>query len=272
MYEQFYKLREKPFQMQPDPDFIYWSHSHTMAYTMLEYGVINNAGFTVITGDIGCGKTTLIRYLLGHLADHATVGLLSNTQIKEGELLRWVMMSFGQKYDQPSSMSIFHDFQAFLIQEYANGKRAILIVDEAQNLSTTTLEELRMISNINAEKDQLIQIILAGQPQLREVLQGPGLVQFVQRIGSDFHLSPLNPDEIYDYIRHRVERAGGSGDLFSHKACRLIADASKGIPRTINLLCDTALVYAYSAGARYVSSSLMSMVIKDKQKYGLFFH
>ncbi len=271
MYEQFYKLSEKPFQMHPDPDFIYWSQGHSMAYTMLEYGVINNTGFTVITGEIGCGKTTLIRFLLSQLVDHVTVGLLSNTQIKEGDLMRWVMMAFGQAFDQTSSMGLFQEFQSFLIREYGKGKRAILIVDEAQNLSTSTLEELRMLSNINADKDQLIQIVLVGQPQLRDLLQGPELVQFSQRVTSDFHLAPLTPSEVYEYIRHRVERVGGVPDLFSRQACRLIADASKGIPRTVNMLCDTALVYAFSAGAKYVSSGLISLVIADKRKYGLFF-
>jgi len=269
MYEQFYRLREKPFGMLPDPDFIYWSQGHSMAYTMLEYGVINNAGFTVITGDIGCGKTTLIRFLLKQFQQSVTVGLLSNTDIKEGELLRWVMMAFDQPFEQQSRMAVFHDFQRFLIDQYSQQKRTILIVDEAQNFSAATLEELRMLSNINADKDQLIQIILVGQPELRKLLQSPGLVQFVQRISSNFHLVPLELNEVYDYVRYRVSQAGGVADLFSRQACRLVADASKGVPRTINLLCDTALVYAYSVEARYVSSSLMATVIADKKMYGL---
>ena len=268
MYEKFYRLREKPFGLLPDPAFIYWSHAHSMAYTMLEYGVINNAGFTVITGGIGCGKTTLIRYLLTQLLDHVTVALLSNTNIKDGELLRWVMMAFGQPFDHPSTMGVFHEFQRFLISQYSQNKRSILIVDEAQNLSTATLEELRMLSNINADKDQLLQIILVGQPELRDVLQRPDMVQFVQRVSSDFHLPPLDTNEVYEYVRSRVLQAGGTPDLFSRQACKLVADAAKGIPRTINMLCDTALVYAYSSGARYVSSSIMASVIADKKKYG----
>ena len=249
MYERFYGLHEKPFGLLPDPSFIYWSHAHSMAYTMLEYGVINNAGFTVITGGIGCGKTTLIRHLLTQLLEHVTVGLLSNTRIKEGELLRWVMMALAQPYDQASTMGVFHDFQKFLIDQYAQRRRTILIVDEAQNLSTGTLEELRMLSNINADKDQLLQIILVGQPELREVLQGPDLIQFVQRVSSDFHLPPLDAAEVFDYVRYRVQLAGGQSDLFSRQACKLVAEASKGVPRTINMFCDTALVYAYSSGS-----------------------
>ena len=269
MYEHFYHLREKPFGLLPDPSLIYWSHGHSMAYTMLEYGIINGAGFTVITGGIGCGKTTLIRYLLTQLQDNVSVGLLSNTQIKEGDLLRWVMMAFDQPYDQPTSMGLFRDFQSFLIDQYSRGRHTILIVDEAQNLSITTLEELRMLSNINADKDQLLQIILVGQPELRTLLQDPKLVQFTQRISSDFHLRPLDPEEVQHYIETRLIAAGGSPDLFTPQACRLVAEESRGIPRVINNLCDTALVYGYSAGSPQVTASIIENVISDKKQYGI---
>jgi general secretion pathway protein A len=271
MYEHYFQLQEKPFQMQPDPDFMYWSKAHSLAYTMLEYGILNNAGFTVITGEIGCGKTTLLRFLLTQLDPGLTVGLLSNTQIREGELLRWIMMAFGQRYDQTSEISTFHDFQEFLINEYAHHRRVLLIVDEAQNLSTRTLEELRMLSNINSDKEQLVQIVLVGQPQLRDLLQSPELVQFAQRITSDFHLAPLSTMEATDYIFRRIEQAGGKRTLFSHPAAKLVADVTGGNPRLINMLCDTALVYAFSSHKPYVSYGLMSQVINDKSKYGLFF-
>lgn len=269
MYEQYYGLREKPFGLLPDPSFMFWSREHTMAYAMLEYGVLNHAGFTVITGGIGCGKTTLIRYLLSQLEEQVTVGLLSNTQIHEGDLLRWVMLAFGQRHDQSSDMGVFSDFQKFLISQFALRRRTILIIDEAQNLSATLLEELRMLSNINADRDQLLQIILVGQPELRNVLEGPSLVQFVQRISSDYHLEALQPQDVYKYISNRVLQAGGAPDLFSRQASKLVADDSKGVPRKINILCDTALIYAYSDGAPYVSSSIMAMVIRDKQKFRL---
>jgi general secretion pathway protein A len=269
MYESHFKLREKPFGLLPDPYFIYWSQVHSMAYTMLEYGVMSNAGFTVITGGIGCGKTTLIRCLLANLTDQVTVGLLSNTNIKDGELMRWVMLALGQPFEQTTIMAVFNDFQRFLIEQYAKQKRIILIVDEAQNLSTSTLEELRMLSNINADKEQLLQIVLVGQPELREILRGPGLVQFVQRISSDYHLAPLQPTEVYDYVKTRLVQAGGSQDLISRQACKILAEATGGIPRLINMLSDTALVYAYSAGARQVSSGIMAHAINDKKKHGL---
>ena len=271
MYERHFNLREKPFQMQPDPDFIYWSKTHSLAYTMLEYGVLNNAGFTVITGEIGCGKTTLLRFLLSQINQHVTVGLLSNTQIKEGELLRWIMMTFGRNYEQSNDIAAFHDFQEFLIDEYAKAKRVLLIIDEAQNLSPRTLEELRMLSNINSEKDQLMQVILVGQPQLRDLLQSPELTQFAQRVTSDFHLTPLNELETIDYIYRRLEQAGGERHLFSAAAARLVAVATGGNPRLVNMLCDTALAYAFSEQRRSVNIALMQEVMNDKRKYGLFF-
>lgn len=269
MYEDYFKLHEKPFSLLPDPGFMFWSQGHLTAYTMLEYGVLNNAGFTVITGGIGCGKTTLIRYLLSQFTEHVTVGLLSNTKINQGELLRWVMMALNQPFDQTSTIAVFRDFQQFLIKQYAEQRRTILIVDEAQNLGADTLEELRMLSNINADKDQLLQVILVGQPELRDLLMSPTLVQFLQRVSSEYHLKPLGPDEVHDYVTTRVVQAGGSPELFSHEATKLVAEVSKGTPRVINMLCDTALVYAYSAHAPFVSDSIMAKVIEDRKRYGL---
>jgi type II secretory pathway predicted ATPase ExeA len=271
MYEQHFGLKDKPFAMQPDPSFIYWGKGHSMAYTMLEYGVLNNIGFTVITGEIGCGKSTLVRLLLKQLDDQITVGLLSNTRIAEGELLRWVMLSLGQPFEQASTVALFRDFQNFLIEEYANYRRTVLIVDEAQNLSANTLEELRMLSNINAEKDQLLQIVLVGQPQLLETLRSPALVQLVQRISADFHIQPLSPTEVYEYMEHRIAIAGATRHIFTPPAGNLIARASKGVPRVINMLCETALVYGFAAGATEISANIVQSVIDDKRRYGLFF-
>lgn len=271
MYEVHFGLLEKPFQMQPDPEYIYWSKTHSLAYTMLEYGVLNSSGFTVITGEVGSGKTTLLRFLLSNIDTHVRVGLLSNTQLKEGELLRWVMMTFGQRYDQSSDIATFHEFQEFLIAEYANHRRVLLLIDEAQNFSVRTLEELRMLSNINVDKEQLLQVVLVGQPELRDILRRPELTQFAQRINSDFHLKVLNTHEATDYIYRRLEQAGGSPALFSHRAARRAAIAADGNPRLINMLCDTALVYAYSREEPLVSLRVMNKVIADKMEHGLFF-
>lgn len=268
MYEAFYGLREKPFSILPDPDMIYWGRNHRLAFAMLEFGVINNAGFTVITGEIGCGKTTVLRYLLRNLDAHMTVGLVSTTPSGKADLLQWVMMSLDLPFEG-SYPSLFKRFQQFLHEQYAEGRRTVLIVDEAQNLGVDALEELRMLSNINADKDQYLQIILIGQPQLKDLLCSPGLLQFAQRVSSDFHLGPLSPNDVKEYINCRVERAGGHFQLFSDEAWRAIADVSQGVPRTINILCDTALIYGFAASVKSITADLVQMVIENKSRYGV---
>lgn len=270
MYEAFYGLSEKPFSIQPDPDFLFWGRAHSMAYAMLEYGIMNRAGFTVISGEVGCGKTTLIRHLLNKLDDDITVGLISNTMEDRGDLLQWVLMAFDQPFEEKSHVALYDQLHKFLIGEYAAGRRTILIIDEAQNLGPRSLEELRMLSNINADKDQLLQLVLVGQPQLKDLLQGRDMMQFVQRVASDFHLKPLSAEEVESYVHHRLHIAGCEKMIFSHAACSSIAVASKGIPRLINILCDTALVYGFSSGSSLVTEALVEEVIRDKSEYGIF--
>ena len=268
MYESYYGLREKPFSILPDPDLIYWGKNHRLAFAMLEFGVMNNAGFTVITGEIGCGKTTLLRYLLRNLDSHITVGLISNTPRGKAELMQWVMMSLDQPFED-TYPALFKRFQQFLHEQFHRGGRTILIVDEAQNLGLESLEELRMLSNINADKDQYLQIILIGQPQLKDLLRSPQLLQFAQRVSSDFHLKPLTPSEVKEYINYRLKAAGSEVELFSDEACLAIAHASQGIPRTINILCDTALIYGFAVSADWISSEIVKMVIENKSQYGV---
>lgn len=268
MYEAFYGLKEKPFSIQPDPDFLFMGHRHTLAYTMLEYGVRNHAGFSVICGEIGCGKTTLIRRLLNSLGDAVTVGLVSNTHRDIADLLEWIMLAFGQPYNSASSVARYDAFQRFLIAEYAAGRRTILIVDEAQNLNASALESLRMLSNINADKHQLLQVILVGQPQLRDLLQLPELHQFAQRVAVDFFIPPLTPAEVQRYVQHRLHVAGRDTPLFEPDAVARIAEAARGIPRSINVLCDTALVYGFASEAGSIGLSLVEEVLADRSQYG----
>jgi general secretion pathway protein A len=270
VYEAFYGLSEKPFSILPDPEFLYWASGHEMAYSMLEYGVVNQAGITVITGEIGCGKTTLVRQLLRDLDECVTVGLVANTIGGRSKLLNWVMMSLNQPYESRSYVALYQKFQEFLIEEYGRGRYVILIIDEAQNLGVDALEELRMLSNINADKDQLLQLILIGQPQLRDLLRQPKLVQFAQRVSADYHLRPLGGPEVAAYIDHRLTLAGATRPIFSRPACELIASASKGIPRTINILCDTSLVYGFSANVSTVGPDIVSQVLEDKRQFGVF--
>jgi general secretion pathway protein A len=235
---------------------------------VLEYGLVNQAGFTVVTGEIGCGKTTLIRHVLNSLGQDITVGLLSNTQ--RGELLQWVLMAFGLDYRGKEKVALYETFLEFIIDEYAKNRRTVLIIDEAQNLGVDALEELRMLSNVNADKDQVLQLILVGQPELRATLSRPALIQFAQRVAVDYFLVPLESEQIGSYIRHRLEIAGGDPALFKPEACQLVYHHSEGIPRLINLLCDTALVYGYAAGKQKIDVELVREVVQDKADSLLF--
>jgi general secretion pathway protein A len=269
MYEAFYGLREKPFSILPDPDLIYWGQAHRLAFAMLEFGVLNNAGFTVITGEIGSGKTTLVRYLLRRLTPEISVGVISNTPQGRDELLQWIMMSLGQPFDQPYP-ALFWKFQEHLHAQHANNRRTILIIDEAQNLQLDALEGLRMLSNVNVDKEQILQLILVGQPQLKDLLSAPQLLQFAQRISADFHLKALNGGEVTQYINYRLNAVGSRVPLFSAEACSMIAQASSGIPRAINILCDTALVYGFATGADRITTDLVGEVIEQKRTFGIF--
>ncbi len=268
MYEEFYGLKEKPFSIQPDPEFLYFGRRHTYAYAMMMYGVKNGAGFSVISGEIGCGKTTLVRHLLNNLNSNHIVGLVYNTHRDIADLLEWIMLSFGLPYDGMSKVALYDSFQRFLIEQYGLGKRALLIVDEAQNLNPDALESLRMLSNINADKYQLLQVILVGQPQLKTLLMRPDLQQFAQRVAVDFHIKPLNSTDVQDYIKHRLSIAGRDTPLFTAEACTRIAEASHGVPRSINILCDTALVYGFSAESELIDVTLVEEVLSDKAEYG----
>jgi general secretion pathway protein A len=268
MYVAYYGLREKPFTILPDPDLIYWGSMHRMAFTMLEFGVKNNAGFTVITGAIGSGKTTLLRFLLKKLSANVTMGMISNSPQGRLELLQWILMAFSQPFDGDYP-TLFKRLQDFLYRQHASRRRTILIIDEAQNLGLEALEHLRMLSNINADKDQILQLIIVGQPQLRDLLLDPQLHQFAQRISADFHLQPLKESEVANYIAFRLKAAGAERIMFTLDAAAKIAEASGGIPRMINILCDTALVYGFANGLQTISSELVSDVIADKQQFSI---
>jgi len=271
MYESFYGLDKRPFSTLPDPDFLYWSKSHEMALTMLRYGVMTHAPITVITGEIGAGKTTLVRYLLNELPDDLTTALVSNLQEGRGELLQWVLMALDQNVgsDEPY-VSLFRRFQDFVIKSYAEGKRVLLVIDEAQNLGVKMLEELRMLSNINSEKDDLLQLILVGQPQLRDLVNKPELVQFAQRITADFSLGALNATETAAYIRRRLEISGATEEIFTPRTCELIHQATGGVPRLINSLCDLCLVYGFSDNRKVVDQTLLMEFLNSAKSRGIY--
>lgn len=268
MYKEFYGLKEPPFSIQPDPDFLYFGRRHTYAYAMMELGIKSRSGFMVISGEIGCGKTTLIRHLLNNLDSTLAVGLVYNTHREIANLLEWIMLAFGLPYEGMSQVALFDMFQRFLIEQHGFGKSVLLIVDEAQNLSPDALESLRMLSNINADKSQLLQIMLVGQPQLKDLLKRPDLQQFSQRVEFDFHLKPFEAPDVHNYIKHRLEVSGRKTPLFTTEASDRIAEASKCVPRRINILCNTALVYGFSAEAKLIDLKLVEEVLSDKAEFG----
>jgi general secretion pathway protein A len=266
MYESFYGFREKPFSILPDPAFLFPSRKHQMALSMLEYGLTNQASFTVVTGEIGSGKTTLVRKLLQSIDEDLTVGLVSNTQCASfEEFLRWILFAFELEYRGKDKVELYHTFTDFLIKEFGLSRRVILIIDEAQHLGPKPLEQLRMLSNVNADKYQILQLILIGQPDLRRLLSRPELEQFVQRISVDYHLKPLDIEETEHYIRHRLNVAGGDPKLFTKDACLQIGHYTGGVPRLINILCDTALVYGFAEQKPNIDIDLVNDVVRDKQ-------
>lgn len=270
MYESYYGLREKPFALAPDPAFLYPSRHHRFALMMLEYAVENRAGFSLLTGEVGSGKTTLIRQLLSRLKQDFQVGLIANTNRHFGKLLQWVCLAYGLEYRNKDDAELYQTFVDFLVQEYGNGRRVLLIVDEAQNLDPVMLEELRVLSNVNADKHMVLQTILVGQPELRDTLRRTDLRQFAQRIGADYHLPTLTMHETQSYVRHRLTVAGGNPDLIDSAAIDLAWSRSGGVPRLVNQLCDTALVYAFADQLSHVDLTLMAQVVEDRSVGGIF--
>lgn len=268
IYTDFFGLKARPFSLVPDPDFLYWSPIHTRAYAVLEYGILTGAPITLITGEVGAGKTTLLHHLLRSIGEDVRIGLVANAQGGRGELLRWVLLSLDQQAKpEETYVDLFARFQAYLIAEYAAGKRVILVIDEAQNLNPESLEELRMFTNINSNKDQLLQLVLVGQPELRSMVLQPGLAQFAQRVSAAFHLPEMDVPTVAAYIRHRLAHAGATEEIFSPAAMKLVAEHSRGVPRLVNQLCDLAMVYAYTKDQNRVSRVTVQQVLDD----GVFF-
>ncbi len=267
-YLDSFGFTERPFTLVPDPAFLYWSDQHKRAFSVLEFGILSRAPITLITGAVGCGKTTLLRQLLKHIESDSVVGLISNAQGGRGELIQWVLHALGVTFDPAAGyVSQFQVLQDFLIKTYAEGRRVVLIFDEAQNLSQDSLEELRMLTNINSNKDELIQLVLVGQQELRDMIKRPELRQLAQRIAASFHLRPLSEKATSEFIAHRLRVAGGTGDEIDENAKILIYEVSQGIPRLVNQICDMALLYAWSADTTVADAKIVQSVIDD----GVFF-
>jgi putative secretion ATPase (PEP-CTERM system associated) len=264
VYTSFFGLREKPFDLLPNPDFLYPSRAHQRALTYLTHGIRERAGFILLTGEVGSGKTTLIRNLIRtHLRD-SVLAKVFNTRVDSLQLLAQINSDFGLETAGRDKAALLRDLNDFLIEQYALRRQSVLVIDEAQNLSADILEEVRMLSNLETDRDKLLQIILVGQPELRDILAAPDLVQLRQRIQINCHLHPLNAGEVREYILFRLEKAGNRSALaFTDEAVEAVAAYTRGIPRLINILCDYIMIDAFSAQTRSVDVGAVRELATD---------
>ncbi len=269
MYEPFYGFKVKPFALLPQEEFMFLSRQHRMALDLLMYGLRNQAMFCVVSGDIGTGKTTLIRYLLNRHGPRVTVGMVTGMEGTFAELLQWTLAEFGLEYRGLDKIAMQQALVEYLKRQATQGKHAVLVIDEAQALAAEVLEELRLFSNINAGRTMLLQTVLVGQLALRSTLRRADMRQFAQRVAVAYLLSPHDKEQNRANIRHRLGIAGpGQEDLFTADACEAIYSASGGIPRVVNLLCDTALVYGYADQKQEIDATTVREMLADKEREG----
>jgi general secretion pathway protein A len=265
MYESFFALKEKPFALTPNPRFLFLSKTHNEVYAHLIYGIESRAGFVEVTGEVGTGKTTILRTLLSHLDESKyRVAFIFNPKLTAFELLRNINREFGVDDEGASNPDLIHALNAFLLAENEAGRTPILVIDEAQNLSGEVLEQIRLLSNLETEDDKLIQVILVGQPELRHHLSDHSLRQLNQRIAVRYQLRPLNREETASYVLHRLNIAGRpDGNLFSAAALKRVFTCSGGIPRRVNLICDRSLLTAYSEERGVISARDVNQAVKE---------
>ncbi len=264
MYEEYFNFKVKPFELVPNPDFLYLSRAHKKALTYLDYGIQEGIGFILLTGEVGSGKTTIIRNLLKKLKGNYTVAKVFNTKVSSEQLFAMINDDFGLDTKGKDKITLIRELNDFLIDRYANNHQPILIIDEAQNLSEELLEEIRMLSNLETDTQKLLQIILVGQPELRSILAKPELRQLRQRISISCHIQPLTKDETEEYILHRLEVAGNRNAVeFENGVFEYIFSYSRGIPRLINIICDFLLLSAFVEETRVITQEMTGEVIGE---------
>lgn len=268
MYHDYYQLKENPFNVTADPDFFFSSPCHSEAFSNLVYGIRHRKGILVITGEIGTGKTTLCRKLIKQADKKIKFALILNPNFSELELLQVIVHDLGIRVRQQNKFSIIHALNKFLIKQSKKGRNVVLVIDEAQNLSVSQLEQIRLLSNFETEKEKLLQIILVGQPELHEKLQLPELRQLRQRITVHYHIQPLNRGDIKYYIHHRIKKASRATQatdniIFTEKALDKVFYYTQGSPRIINILCDRALLAGYVAETRAIDEYIIESCAKE---------
>ena len=264
MYERFFNLMTKPFELVPNPDFLFLSRSHKRAITYLEYGIRERVGFILLTGEVGSGKTTILRNLIKNLNTNHTLAIIFNTRVSSEQLIAMINEDFGLDVSGKDKVTLLRELNDFLIDQYAQTKQPVLIIDEAQNLSIEVLEEIRMLSNLETERAKLLQIVLVGQPELRETLSQPGLRQLRQRISISCHINPLTAEETHEYIYHRLAVAGNrSAVSFQEGVIDEIHRFSRGIPRLINIICEFLLLSAFAEERREITLEMVKEVMGE---------
>ena len=265
MYLEFFNLKEYPFRLTPDTDFLFMSKAHSRAKAYMDYSVWCPEGFVVITGEVGCGKTTLIQKLLSELDDNVTVAKIFQTQLDEVELLQAILVEFGLNPFSAQKVELMDMLNTFLINNFLQMKQAVLVVDEAHNLSPRALEEIRLLSGVESRKEKVLHVILVGQPQLNEILEAPEMEQLLQRVSMRYHIKALAEEDVSEYIRHRLQVGGAKVNIFKPEVFPLIFRYTGGVPRLINTLCDTAMTCAYAESIHSVTEAVVNAAIEELQ-------
>lgn len=265
LYLEFFKLREPPFRLTPDSDYLYMSSGHARAKAYMDYAVWNREGFVVITGEIGCGKTTLVQKLLLELdGQDVLVAKVFQTQLDEVEFLQAVLVEFGLNPFNAKKVELIDMLNTFLVDNFTRNKQIVLVVDDAHNLSERVLEEIRMLSALETQKEKILHIVLVGQPQLNDVIEAPEMEQLLQRVRLRFHIKTLSEQDTRSYIAHRLHVAGaGNPKLFGDEAVSTIYKYTGGTPRLINTLCDTALVCAYADSVTDITADTIQAAVEE---------
>jgi general secretion pathway protein A len=263
MYKEFYGLKENPFNVTSDPHFLYMSRRHREALSSLSYGIKERKGFIEITGDIGTGKTTLCRAMLRNLDSHTKTAFILNPRLSEIHFIRAILDDFGIRSANNSKIEMIKALNAFLIEQLSLGNNVVLIVDESQNLKKSLLEEIRLLSNLETEKEKLFQIVLVGQPELKQKLASPELAQLRQRIAIRYHMLPLEKEDIENYIKHRLEIAGSRDTVWEKEAIDEIYNYSKGTPRLINIVCDRSMLLGYVESIKIFGRDIVQKAISE---------
>ncbi len=264
MYQQYFGLSEAPFSIAPDPRYLYLSDKHREALAHLIYGVGDQGGFVLLTGEVGTGKTTICRCLLQQVPDDADIAFIINPRQSINQLLQSIFNDLGIDYDRGmTSKDLIDELNHYLLDAHANGRNTILIIDEAQNLSVDVLEQLRLLTNLETNEKKLLQLVLLGQPELNDLLAKSELRQLAQRVTARYHLSPLSKPEVTQYIEHRLSVAGCRTELFPAAAINKIFQLSKGVPRLINLICDRTLLGVYSTNNDQASAKIVANAARE---------